>query len=101
MTNNDKPNAVLFKLETNQLCIVLLKDDKWDWINMLHLDMEPLKSDFDDLSTSNPFEFVFCYWYEDKFSTGTRKVIIPNQSFLKLIENDTLQKTIEAEYNNI
>jgi len=90
----NKPNGVLFKINNGNLCICLLIDDKWDWDNV-----KVFKSNrHDDISTENPFEFVFITWNEDVFITDDKKSSVPNSSFDKLMLENKLHEIISLEY---
>jgi hypothetical protein len=95
----NKPNAVLFKLDDGSLCVVKRENNQFNWEKMLHLTMtEELVKQYEDLSASNPFEFVFVYWDEEKFSTCEQKSIVPDKSFLQLADENKLVGTIELDY---
>lgn len=92
------PNAVIFKRDDGQLIVIVRKDGEWDWENVLHLNMDEMKDKFDDLSASNPFEWVFCNWGEKEFTTTSQKTIIPNQSFSKMFEANTFKESLKVDY---
>ena len=100
MKKNDKPNGVLFKRDDGQLIVVLIEDGKWNWENILHLNMNNLDGSFEDLSSANPFEFVFINWKETSFDTVSEKTSVPDNSFLSLHDKGQLKNTIEKDYVN-
>lgn len=97
----EKPNAVLFKLDNGQICLVIIKDNIWDWDRVMQLDMSVMTDKFDDVSAANPFEFIFVHYIhnEKKFIACNQKTIIPDHCFSKLTLNGSLQKLIEKDYN--
>ena len=94
----NKPNGVIFKRDDGQLIVVVIKDGKWDWDEIKLLHMDEMKDKYDDISASNPFEWVFCKWGEKQFTTMNQKTIIENSSFSKMFENGTFCKAVEKDY---
>lgn len=93
-----KPNAVLFRLETGNCCIVIKNENGWDWENVKVLYQEA----FQDLSYENPFEFIFCNvdsTDDIKIITMNQKSSIPDTCFTKLYNSDMFIKIIESDYN--
>ena len=98
MAEIDKPNAVLFKLDNGKPILSLIKDGKFDWENVLYIETGDI---FDDLSASDPFEFVFCCWDGSTITTPFKqKTIVPGASFSDLFENGLFYKTVETDYEN-
>lgn len=92
-----KPNAVLFRLETGNCCIVMKTENGWDWENIKVLYQEC----FQDLSYENPFEFIFCNVDDTddlKINTASQKSSIPETSFTKLYNSEMFIKIIESDY---
>lgn len=98
----DKPNGVLFKRDDGNVIVVLIVDGNWDWDNCKVFNMEEMKDKYDDLSATNPFEFVFIKWDGEnmKFTAMNSKSVVPNYSMSKLFDEGKLQKTIEKDYEN-
>jgi hypothetical protein len=95
---NDKPNGVLFKTDLDNLVVCLIKDNQFDWENVLHLKMnEELENEYKDIS-SDPFEFVFIKWNETSITTMNQKSTIPNYTFSKLYDENKLEQTIKLDY---
>lgn len=92
-----KPNGVLFKRDDGQLIICLIKEGKFDWDNVLALNMKEIKDKHDDLM-ANPFEFVFIRFNETQFTTMNQKTTIPNYTFSKLFDEGKLIETIKVDY---
>ena len=93
--DNFHPNAVLFKLDDGSPCIVKRTGNMWDWDRTFKLDNDY----WPDISTANPFEFIFVFWNLDKITTDNSKTVIPNESFLGLYKYGVLQGMIEDDYN--
>lgn len=93
----NKPNAVLFKLNTGVPVVVRRVNGAFDWDELMHLkeDLWP------DLSIKNPFEFVFVYLENGTLRTATTKCCINDASFLLLTDYDILQGCIEDDYNRL
>jgi hypothetical protein len=98
MEETKKPNGVLFKVDANQLVLVLRKENKFDWDNMLHFKMDEISDKHADLSCENPFDFVFAICSDNSFTTMNSKSSIPNKSFLQLANENKLISTIEKDY---
>lgn len=98
LTEDKKPNGVLFKLDDGKLCVVLLKNNEWDWDNVHVLNTDNMDDKYDDISASDPFEFVFILWEEHRFTTCNIKTTVPNNSFIKLHDEGFLQPIIKRDY---
>jgi hypothetical protein len=96
----NKPNGVLFKRDDGQLIVALIEDGKWNWDAVKFLHMDEMKDKYDDISASNPFEWVFCKWGEKHFTTMNKKTVFPNQSFSKLFEAGVFQEAVRKDYEN-
>ena len=94
---NDKPNAVLFKTDLDNLVVCLVKDNHFDWENVLYLEMSEEKENEYNLS-SNPFEFVFVKWNERGLITTNQKTTVSSYNFSRLYEEGKLEQTIELDY---
>lgn len=96
----DKPNGVLFKRDDGDVIVVLIVDGKWDWDNCKLFNTEEMTDKYDDISSKDPFEFVFLKWDEEnmKMTTINSKSVVPNYSMSKLFDEGKLQKTIEKDY---
>ena len=94
------PNGVLFKTDDGNVCVTLLNNGEWDWENVLKFNMELVKDKFNDLSTTNPFEYVFCHWGDTEFTVENKKTVIPNMSFSKMYDEGKLTETIRVDYNS-
>jgi hypothetical protein len=62
--------------------------------------MELVKDKFNDLSRTNPFEYVFCHWGDTEFTVENKKTVIPNMSFSKMYDEGKLTETIRVDYNS-
>lgn len=95
----DKPNGVLFKNDIGFPIICLIKNGKFDWEDVLLLNMDEMTDKFEDIS-SNPFEFVFIKFDETSFTSANKKSTVPNYTFSKLYEEELLDVTIRKDYEN-
>jgi hypothetical protein len=94
MKNKITPNGVLFKTDDEKPAVCLIKNEMFDWDNVLVFDPEELNVDL----SSNPFEFVFVNYESGSLKTTDKKTTVPNYTFSKLYDENKLQNTIEHDY---
>lgn len=95
MTNGTfVPNAVLFKLLDGSPCIIRRNADGWDLEHAYKMNVDH----WPDISSKDPFEFVFINFNEDKVVTDMSKTIIPNHSCYSLYTSNLLIPMIEDDY---
>jgi hypothetical protein len=94
------PNAVLFKHKDLIGIVSIDETGKGNWDSVGVIDKSSLIDNFDDVSVSNPFEFVFCYFHGDVLKSTNQKSSVPNQSFETLYQSGMLENTIEQDFYN-
>lgn len=98
----NKPNGVLFKNDVGRLILCLIKENEFDWDNLLVLNKAELLNEHEDSSSQDlseyPFEYVFVRVENDKFTTTNQKTTIPNYTFTKLYDEGKLFGTIQKDY---
>jgi hypothetical protein len=95
---NEKPNSVIFRVQ-DKLCLVKINESgKGEWETVYVIDTTTMLDSFSDISSENPFEFVFCHYKDDVLKSSGQKTVVPNHSFETLYANNHLENTIEGDF---